>query len=314
MEKIYVKGAELCTNKGVIKLSGVSIPDFMWLIDKENQDIEGVIKKIKSLGFNCVRVPILPGNFIFYENYIEKTISQIVDLCAKYELYCILDWHAIGNPLHDQTRLKKYFHLKDDKQIFWYSADLKLANEGISVLARLFGKKDNIIFEIYNEPCPSEKDVPQLELSALPWNEWRKMAQKLITTVREHSDNLLLVSSNYWSFNLKSTSEDPFTDFPNLAYSFHCYPFKNNQNWKEMLDSMSKFPVVVTEFGYDTEEKSQYNSSYEEYLRPLMEYLTKYNISWIGWCFSESWRPRIVANWEPFRLSDFGERLIKYLN
>jgi len=314
MEKILVDNSKLCVNKSPINLNGVSIPDYFWLVEKEKQKIEIVIKTIKKLGFSAVRVPVLPGHFLFYEDYIEKIIKRIVVLCLKYKLYCILDWHAIGNPLHNQTRLKKYFHLKNNKKIFWYSANIKTASSGLDKLSKIFGTYKHVIFEIYNEPCPAEKDIPQLDLLALPWKEWMKIASNLISIVRKNTGNLILVSSNYWSFNLKSTSENQFNEYSNIAYSFHCYPFKNNKNWKEMLESMKEFPVVVTEFGYDADLKSQYKSSYEDYLKPFMDYLRKNNISWIAWCFSSSWRPRIVAKWDPFELSDFGKHLIEQLD
>ena len=314
MEKILVDNSKLCVNKSPIKLNGVSIPDYFWLIEKEKQEIETAIRIIKKIGFNTIRVPILPGHFLFYSNYIDKTIKNIVDLSAKYKLYCILDWHAIGNPLHDQTRLKEYFHTKNNKQIFWYSANVEIASRGLDILSKLFGQSKHVIFEIYNEPCPAEKDIPQLNLTALPWEEWREIANNLISIIRKNSKNLIIVSSNYWSFNLKSTSENPFSEHSNIAYSFHCYPIKNNKNWKEMLDFMKDFPVIVTEFGYDPDEKSQYKSSYKDYLKPFMDYLRKNEISWIAWCFSSSWRPRIVAKWDPFELSDFGKYLIKQID
>ncbi|MBU1199077.1 MAG: glycoside hydrolase family 5 protein [Nanoarchaeota archaeon] len=313
MEKILVDKSRLYVKSGIITLNGVSLPDYYWLIEKEKQKIEIVIRTIKELGFNTIRVPVLPGHFLFYNNYLNKTIKNIVDLSAKYKLYCILDWHAIGNPLHNQTRLKEYFHIKNNKPILWYSANLEIASSGLDILSKLFGKYKHVIFEIYNEPCPAEKDILQLDLSALPWKEWRKIAGDLISIVRKNTKNLILVSSNYWSFNLKSTSEDPFNEYSNIAYSFHCYPFKNNKNWKEMLDSMKEFPVVVTEFGYDTDKKSQYNSSYDDYLKPFMDYLRRNRISWIGWCFSSSWRSRIVLKWQPLELSDFGKHIIKNL-
>ena len=314
MEPIVVKNSRLFSQGNIIKLSGVSIPDYFGLLQKEKQEIDVVIKQIKELGFNTVRVPVLPGHFLFYPDYIEKTIKNIVMLCDKHDLYCVLDWHAIGNPLHNQTRLKEYVHIKNDKQIFWYDANLELAARVLVILSEQFGKCKHVIFEIYNEPCPGEKSIHQLELLALPWKDWRKIAVGLISIIREHSENLILVSSNYWSFNLMSTSEQPFIEYSNIAYSFHCYPLKNNKNWKEMLNSMRQFPIVVTEFGYDIDDESQYKSSSEEYFIPLMDYLTQHHISWIGWCFSTSWRPRIVSRWKPFELSDFGKNLIQQID
>lgn len=314
MNKLLVTKSKITSNKKEIVLRGVSIPDYYHLIEKENQNIEEVIKKIKELGFNTIRVPVLPGHFLFYKEYIKNTIKLIVELCLKYDLYCILDWHAIGNPAHNETRLREYYHKEKEKQIYWYLADKDVAAKALDELSKLFGQENHVIFEIYNEPCPGEKNISKLGLSCLPFTTWRKIAVELISIVRKNSDNLILISSNYWAFNLKDTSRYPFNEFFNVAYSFHCYPLKNNQNWKEMLESIKSLPVVVTEFGYDVDERSQYKSSFKEYLEPFMKYLDEKNISWIGWCFSKSWRPRIISKWDPFELSDFGNNLIKYLD
>ncbi|MEK6934353.1 MAG: glycoside hydrolase family 5 protein [Nanoarchaeota archaeon] len=314
MQAIFVNKSKLIVNDQEILLKGVSLPDPYWLRDKEKQEIKETISLIKDLGFNTVRIPILPGHFVYHKGFIDKTIKKIADTCLERGLYCILDWHAIGNPLHNETRLKEYFHVHNHKKIFWYLADKKIAIQGIKQLSESFGEMPNVIFEIYNEPCPAEKNVSRLNLSALPFEKWKKIAVELIKIIRENSNNLIIVSSNYWSFNLKDTAKKPYDKFANIAYSFHCYPLKNNKNWKEMLESLKKFPIVVTEFGYDTDEKSQYKSSYKNYLKPFIEYLTQKQISWIGWCFSASWRPRIVSKWEPFKLSEFGKHLLEYLD
>jgi hypothetical protein len=313
MEPIIARNSHLFVGKEMIVLKGVALPDFYRIIRKEQQDPQSVIHTIKELGFNCIRIPVLPGNYVFYETYLDN-IEKLVNSCEQEELYCILDWHAIGNPLHNQTRLKEYFHEKNGEKIHWYDANFELAKEGIRSLVKKFSKKKNVIFEIYNEPCPGEKAVSQLDLQALPWNDWKKLAGELLTIVRKETQQLVLVSSNYWSYNLQSTAKDQITSFENIAYSFHCYPLKNNQNWKEMLESLHDVPIVVTEFGYDRDETSMYKGTFEEYFKPFMEYLREYEISWTAWCFSISWRPRILKQWNPLTLSEYGKNLIHYLS
>jgi len=310
MEKLRVNKNKIFAGEREVILRGVSIPDCYWLNEKENQTVEGVIAKIKELGFNAVRIPVLPGHFAFYDDYVEKVISKVVELCKRHQLYCIIDWHAIGNPIHNEARLKQYHHLKDGKETYWYCPDKDLAKKGLARLSKKFGGEDHVIFEIFNEPAPGDKPIPKIGLSALPFEEWRKIALELVIEIRKSSSNLVIVSPTFWAFNLKEILQAPILDVPNIAYSFHCYPIKQNQTWREMLDAAKNFPVIVTEFGYDADEKSKYNASYETYLKPFMSYLKENKISWVGWCFSTSWRPRIVKTWAPFRLSEFGENLL----
>ncbi len=313
MDRIFSRGSDLATEKGKIILKGVSIPDVYRLKNKEKQDVDKTLSMIKDIGFNVVRIPILPGNAVVYgESYISD-IKRMVESCLRLGLYCILDWHAIGNPLANETRLQEYFHEKGNEKIFWYLANLEMALDKVRMLANIFGGYDNVIFEVFNEPCPSDKDIEKLRLSALPFSEWRNIAVKLIHEVRKESDNLIIVSSNYWSFNLKDTSLNPYTEFKNISYSFHNYPLRNNKNWKEMMESLRDYPIIVTEFGYDVDEKSHYKSSYEEYMEPFMSYLEINEISWVAWCFSASWRPRIIEQWEPFSFSDFGNNLKRFI-
>ena len=310
---LKVKTNRLICGDSDFVFRGVSIPDIVYLEGVEHQDIFLVIDWIKDLGFNCVRVPILPGHFIYYPNYLKNKILPVVDYLEKKGLYCILDWHAIGNPLYNQTRLQEYFHKNKDKIIYWYLADLDVAKKGLKDLVQLFGKRNHILFEVFNEPAPGEKEIPRLGLSPLPWKKWKKSLNEIIRIIRENSNNIIIVSSPYWTHHINLSAKDPIDD-ENIAYSFHTYPTKNNEKWKELLNKANKLPIIITEWGFDTDKKlSQYYVSNDKYGKSILNYCKKNNISWIAWCFSSKWRPKMVKEWNLKKLTFFGKLVISYL-
>lgn len=297
-----------------LSIKGVSIPDIFWLEEQEGTSLNYALDNIKKCGFNCVRVPVLPGHFVYYTDYFETKISNIVEKTKELNLMCILDWHAIGQPIKEQTRLQKYFHInKEGEKVFWYNASFEIALKGIEKLTKMFGKEKHLIFELFNEPAPGNRNIEKLNLDALPWNQWKKKLEQLIEVARRNTNNTLIVSPVYWSHDLESVSKDPL-EYENIYYSFHAYPLKNNKDWKKQLDSAKNLPIIITEWGYDSENKeSIYHGNRKEYGLPFMNYLNEKNISWVAWCFSASFRPRMLKKWKPLELSDFGKLALEYL-
>jgi len=225
-------------NKFVLKsgkeilLKGVNIPDPICLKNKERQNIREVIEIISNLGANCIRVPVLPGHFKFYKNFFQNYIDPVVDLCEEKNLFCILDWHAIGNPLTGETRLKKYFHESAFGKIFWYDSNINLAKKGLEELSKRYGDNNHVLFELFNEPAPANKSIPSLGLSSLRWSDWKQVILNLIRIVRKNTNNVIIVGSTLWTYNLVDTAKDPIENEKNIAYACHIYPIKIHTNWK----------------------------------------------------------------------------------
>ncbi|MBC8378225.1 MAG: cellulase family glycosylhydrolase [Planctomycetes bacterium] len=95
-------------------------------LHRENWITERDFEIIKSLGFNCIRVP-------FHYNIIEddtnpmnlkkdawKWFDQIIGMADKYELYVILDLHAAAGSqnLFDHSGRKEWNKMWDDR-VYW---------------------------------------------------------------------------------------------------------------------------------------------------------------------------------------------------
>lgn len=310
MDVLTIDKNSFLANGHKLILKGVSIPDPLRLLIKEQMAPLDAIALAKKIGANCVRIPILPGNFLAIPKFLEKHIDPIVDFTERQKLYVILDWHAIGNPLYGQTRLKESFHKKDGKKTYKYESSYVLAKEGLQALASRYGKKPHVIFELYNEPIPGEKDIPEMELFALPWVKWKLMLSELVKIIRRKTPNVLLLSPTKWAYNLKLVSEDPITG-DNLAHTAHIYPLSRHSTWKSMLECAYKLPIIITEWGYDSDNPHHtYYGNADTYAKPLLKYCQEHKISWVAWCLSKSWRPRMLKQWAPLELSEFG-KLVK---
>ena len=103
---------------------GFSIADPFRLRNKDRHDIRKDIIAIKAIGGNIIRIPIMSGLWGFVPNLLEEYIDPLVKFCRNNDLYCILDWHAIGNPLESQTRLKDAKYIINNKPYFIHNSSL----------------------------------------------------------------------------------------------------------------------------------------------------------------------------------------------
>lgn len=77
----------------------------------------------------------------------------------------------------------------------------------------------DLMRQIYNEPA----DNPDDATDDLTGTTWRPMGELLITTIRQHSDNIILGPSLNYTNDLSSVPTNPYID-SNLVYVAHVYP------------------------------------------------------------------------------------------
>lgn len=311
MKKLLVEGNQIKKEEnGKIMLRGVSIPEIYELVEERERELDKLLMELRDEGFNLVRIPIHPGRYRTIDNYLEKYIDEVVELAEENEFYCILDWHAIGNPILDQTRLQNQFVKKDDKKYYIHDVSLDLAYRAWDEISRRYGQRSHIIFELFNEPAPGKKEVEKLGLGPLPWEDWKEKLEKIVEVVRQHSSNILILSPVKWAYNLQKVVENPIPA-ENIVYSVHPYPI--HDDWMDNFKKGEKMSLIVTEWGFREETPHDFSeANKEKYGQKILNYMEENKIHWVAWCYDDIWSPRIFKKfkYEKRKLTEWGEFLL----
>ena len=157
---------------------------------------QALIDKVKSLGFNTVRVPVSWGKHVSGDNYTIDSawlarVKEVVDYCYKNDMYVILNIH------HDTKSSASASGAGYYPRSSAYSSSEKFVTSVWSQVAEYFKDYDyHLIFETLNEP--------RLIGTGYEWwfNKWNipsevkdaidcinKLNQKAVDTIRDTGSN-----------------------------------------------------------------------------------------------------------------------------
>lgn len=148
----------------------------------------------------------------------KNKVIALVDAAIENGLYVIIDWHS--------------HHAEDN---------LEEAISFFEEMANTYGTHPNVIYEIYNEP---------LHVS---WpNVIKPYSEAVIAAIRAiDPDNLIIVGSGRWSQDVDVASNNPITDFDNIAYTLHFYAGSHGSSLRQKAQKAldNGVAIVVTEWG-----------------------------------------------------------------
>jgi aryl-phospho-beta-D-glucosidase BglC (GH1 family) len=198
-------------------LQGVNFGGYLSQADLNEKHLKTFItekdfKKVKSWGFNIIRLPV---DYMLFEDdrkpfvYDEKRLKYLdrcVDLAEKHDLWLMIDLHKA--PGHS-------FALKErDSNDIW---DKKSPNRARFVkiwefLAKRYaGRGEKIMYELLNEPVAG-KDA-----------QWNSLASDGLEAIRKFDKkHWVVIESNKWGNVHTFRSLKKFND-KKIIYSFHFY-------------------------------------------------------------------------------------------
>lgn len=308
MEKIISKDNKLLISEKEIFLKGVAIEDPVKMKKRTTVDI--VESELKKLNVKLLRIPIQPGHYIFFENYLEEYLDEWIDKCEDLGIYALIDWHGIGNPHTGQTRRPEDIVKQANEKILLHESDRTIAKNAWQAISKRYGSRNHVLFELFNEPAPGDKDLK--DISGLKWNQWKPIAEEWIEEIRKNTDNLIVVGGNKWAMGLQQILDNPIKK-ENIAYSAHPYPI--HREWKELLPKFKeRLPLIITEWAFIEESDQKFwVATKENYADILMRMCEEKKISWIAWCFSTVWDPKMLKTWEPSEYTYWGKYIKKEL-
>ena len=183
----------------------------------------------------------------------EAKVKTVIDACIAYGIYVIVDWHDDDA----QDHLPQSIAFFED-------------------IARQYGDKPNVIYEIYNEPQQVS---------------WTTVVKPYADSVVKHiraidPDNLIIVGTPTWSQDVDVASLNPITA-NNIAYALHFYAATHKQALRNKAQTAlnNGIALFVTEFG--TCESSGTGVLDSNETRTWFAFMNQNNLSWCNWAIED---------------------------
>jgi endoglucanase len=253
--KLQVIGTRLCDEKGEpVQLRGIYLRALM--NESKFLNAECFDTLANQWKINVIRIPFMSDrwysepsyvNDVYYENLIDVAVT----LSERFGIYCIIDWHVLGdgNP---------FLHAKESWDFF-------------KRMAYKYGSKTHVIYEICNEPNGQ----------GVTWNDVVKpYARLIIPVIRTGSpDSIVIVGSSTWSQDVDRAAANPLA-FKNIVYSFHFYSGSHREGLRIKVELASrKIPLFASEWG-----NSNYDATGGPFIDESRKWLKLMSKKGISWC------------------------------
>lgn len=273
LPRILTSGNQYETPEGKpVHLRGVSLCSLDW-----HRPLHLLKEAATEWKPNIIRLPVQTKEWkqLKPEKYLRERLDPAVKICRDEGVYCIIDWHQIGNWNKPENT--------SDLEEFW------------KIVAPRYATNTNIIYEVFNEPTS-----PGASTRA-NWIAFRDRMQVWVDQIRaEAPHTLLLIGSPNWSQLPAFAVEDPVKG-KNLAYVMHAYPGNfGPKSWDKAFGEASKsIPIFMSEWGWSTHDSAFHivKGTQEGFGEPLKTYFNERpHIGWTAWSFDPQCGPSMKGN------------------
>ena len=263
--KLSVNGADLVDKNGEkVQLYGMSTHGIAWFPQYINYDTFITLRD--ELNTNCVRIAMYTAESGGYctngdKESLKTLVKNGINLAVDLDMYVIIDWHVLNdNPSNPSMNGDPNFFIEEAKAFF-------------SEMSALYKDRDNVLYEICNEPNGI----------GVTWNVIKNYANEIIPIIRANNpDAIILVGTPTWSQDIHLALQSPL-EFDNIMYSLHFYAATHRDSLRQRLDNsvLNGLPVFVNEFAICSASGDGGNDF--ESGRLWMELIMKHNLSFIAW-------------------------------
>jgi endoglucanase len=269
--QLQVIGLKLCNQYGnPIQLRGMSTHGLQWYglgdcitdasLDALANDWEADVLRISLY--------VQEGGYDTDPAGFTQMVSTIIDKVTARGMYALVDWHQLtrGDPNANLAKAKTFF----------------------TAIANAHKNKNNILYDICNEP------------NNVSWSAIRTYANALIPVIRAiDADAPILIGTHGWaSFGVSSggSAQDILNNpvnHTNIMYTFHFYAASHGSDYlNELSWAADRMPVFVTEFG--TQEASGDGGNNFTRSQQYIDLMRNKKISWCNWNYSDDSRSGAV--------------------
>ncbi len=247
------KGAIVGEHGKAVSLAGPSLFWSQWMPQFYNRRCIEWIAKDWRAGIVRAAVAVEPNAYLEDPEREWRKVEAVVDAAIEFGLYVIVDWHDHRAQNHVEQAVRFFERL-----------------------ARKYGSRPNLIYEIYNEPV------------RVPWSQVVKpYSERVIRVIRAIDlDNLIVIGASSWSQDVDVAATDPIQG-RNLVYSLHFYAGTHKQWLRDKADKAlaAGLALMVTEWGTTlaSGDGPVDRASTEEWLA----WMRRHNLSWCNWSIAD---------------------------
>ena len=231
--------------RGVSSMDGTSSPYYKYLNEES-------IRNLKNWGANVVRIVVKDRTYTS-EEAIEG-LYEAIDICIKYNMYVIIDWHESDIINQDIISNGKLF---------------------LTEIATKYKDRFNIIYEICNEP-----------LRDIGWEQIKEYSEEIIPGIRNIDNDAIILTALQIV-----TPEDVIGNMihtENIMYTYHMHTGSNTtysdySKIQSLIDN--NIPLFISEWG--TTNNDGVTGFYEDFSDLWVKYMETNNLSWCNFNFSD---------------------------